>query len=108
MRELLDFENLEQKELAAKTGINLKTIENYVKKDSSVPSADKAVLIAQALKVTVEQLVLGSNSAVSARNIIYGKHKKIIGILDKLDNYNYEVIASVAEALLNIQKRKEP
>jgi transcriptional regulator with XRE-family HTH domain len=37
LRETLDFQGMEQKELAAKTGLSLKTIENYVKKDSSVP-----------------------------------------------------------------------
>ena len=59
LRETIEFVGMEQKELAAKTGISLKTIENYVKKDSSVPSADKAVLIAQALGVTVEFLING-------------------------------------------------
>jgi transcriptional regulator with XRE-family HTH domain len=39
--------------------LSLKIIENYVKKDSSVPAADKAVLIAQALGVTVEYLISG-------------------------------------------------
>jgi transcriptional regulator with XRE-family HTH domain len=38
LRETLDFIGMEQKELAAKTGISLKTIENYVKKDSSLPN----------------------------------------------------------------------
>jgi transcriptional regulator with XRE-family HTH domain len=46
LRETLDYLGLEQKELAVKTGLSLKTIENYVKKDSSLPTADKAVLIA--------------------------------------------------------------
>jgi DNA-binding XRE family transcriptional regulator len=31
-REAFDFTDMEQKELAAKTGISLKTIESYVKK----------------------------------------------------------------------------
>ena len=107
LREILEFLNLEQKELAAKTGLSLKTIENYVKKDSSIPSADKAVLIAQALGVTVEELVLGSKSTTRNMNLIYSKYKKLIGILEKLDDYNYEVIASVTEALLEIQKKKK-
>ena len=62
LRETLDFVGMEQKELAAKTGLSLKTIENYVKKDSSLPAADKAVIIAQALGVTVEYLVNGKKT----------------------------------------------
>jgi transcriptional regulator with XRE-family HTH domain len=43
--ETLDYYiGMGQKELAAKTGLSLKTIEKYVKKDSSLPVADKAVL----------------------------------------------------------------
>jgi transcriptional regulator with XRE-family HTH domain len=59
LREALDFSGMEQKELAAQTGISLKTIENYLKQASSMPSADKAVRIAQALGVSVEYLVTG-------------------------------------------------
>jgi len=39
------------KEFATKTGLSLKIIENYIKRDSSIPSADKIVLIAQTLGV---------------------------------------------------------
>jgi len=38
LRETLDYLGMEQKELSAKTGLSLKTIENYVKKDSSPPT----------------------------------------------------------------------
>ena len=111
LREILDFSNMEQKELAAKTGLSLKTIENYVKRDSSVPSADKAVCIAQALGVTVEYLVLGNkiskeNTPVIYKNI-YKKHKEVIDILTKLNNSNYEIIISIAKTLLDHQKIKK-
>jgi transcriptional regulator with XRE-family HTH domain len=53
---------MEQKELAAQTGISLKTLENYLKQGSSMPSADKAVRIVQALKVSVEYLVTGGEN----------------------------------------------
>jgi len=105
LKETLDFLGVEQKELAAKTGISLKTIENYVKKDSSVPSADKAVLIAQALGVTVEYLICGEKPEKSEISIIPPKNKEIIEILPKLTKYNYKVLSSVAKSLLNLQKK---
>jgi len=62
LRETLDYFGMEQKELSAKTGLSLITIENYVKKDSSLPTVDKAVTIAQALGVSVEYLMTGKKT----------------------------------------------
>ena len=109
LRETLDFAGMEQKELAAKTGLSLKTIENYVKKDSSLPSADKAVLIAQALGVTVEYLINGKKNRKEATPSIPPQHKEVLDIVSKLNKTNYEVITSVAKTLLNLQtKSKSP
>jgi transcriptional regulator with XRE-family HTH domain len=106
LREIMDFSYIGQKELAAKTGLSLKTIENYVKKDSSIPSADKAVLIAQALGVTVEYLVTGKDAKNSTTEIKTGK-KEIFDILQKLNDYNHEVVISLAKMLLNFQTGKK-
>ena len=103
LRETLVFTSMEQKELALKTGLSLKTIENYVKKDSSTPSADKAVLIAQALGVTVEYLVTGKKSEKYTKNIRISKNEELNDILSKLNIYNYDVIFSMAKLLLNFQ-----
>jgi transcriptional regulator with XRE-family HTH domain len=107
LRETLDFIDMQQKELAAKTGLSQKTIENYVKKGASIPTADKAVLIAQALGVTVEYLVTGKENAYKELAILLAKHKEIIDILSKLDNYNYKVIVSMARTLLSLQPAKK-
>jgi transcriptional regulator with XRE-family HTH domain len=107
LRETLDFTGMEQKELAQKTGLSLKTIENYVKKDSSVPSADKAVLIAQALGVTVEYLINGKKTKKETPSPISPQHKEILDIVSKLNKYNYEVITSVAKTLFNLQTKNK-
>jgi len=109
LRETLDFVGMEQKELAAKTGLSLKTIENYVKKDSSLPAADKAVIIAQALGVTVEYLVNGKKTKKETPPAIPPQHKEVIDIVSKLNKTNYEVTTAVAKTLLNLQtKNKTP
>ena len=59
LREAIDLSGLEQKELAHKSNISLRNIENYLRENASIPSADKAVQIAQVLGVTVEFLVTG-------------------------------------------------
>jgi len=61
LREALDYSGLEQKELAYKANVKLRNIENYLRELASIPSADKAVRIAQVLGVTVEYLVTGEN-----------------------------------------------
>jgi transcriptional regulator with XRE-family HTH domain len=63
LREAIDYSGLGQKELAHKANISLRNIENYLRENASIPSADKAVQIAQVLGVTVEYLVTGNDSA---------------------------------------------
>ena len=70
LREAIDFSGFEQKELARKTNISLRNIENYLRANASIPSADKAVRIAQALGVTVEYLVTGVDAP--AKSFIHG------------------------------------
>jgi transcriptional regulator with XRE-family HTH domain len=62
LREILEQCDMQQKELAAQAGISLRGLESYLREDSSLPSVDRAVRIAQALGVSVEYLVTGSES----------------------------------------------
>jgi transcriptional regulator with XRE-family HTH domain len=105
LRETLDYLGMEQKELAARTGLSLKTIENYVKKDSSLPTADKAVMIAQALGVTVEYLINSKKPQKAPAPIIPPQHKELFETLSKLNKYNNEVITAVAKSLLTLQSK---
>jgi len=107
LREAIEFAGMEQKELAAKTGISLKTIENYVKKDSSIPSADKAVLIAQALGVTVEYLMNGRKNKKADCSAVQHQHKELVDVASKLNKYNYEVITTIAKSLLSLQTKNK-
>ena len=62
LKEAMYIHGCTTKELSQKTGINADTISSYLKTNGSVPTADKAVRIAQALQVTVEFLVNGFNA----------------------------------------------
>lgn len=57
----LEYQDIKVKELASKTGLSRKTIDNYLTKTSTDPSATNAVKIAKALNVTVEYLVTGNS-----------------------------------------------
>lgn len=60
LREEISYQGLMVKELAAKAGLQPSSISNYLRENSSIPSADIAVKIANALNVSVEYLVTGT------------------------------------------------
>ena len=72
--------------------------------------ADKAVLIAGALGVTVEYLITGKKAKKEPASLVPPpQHKEVMDIVSKLNKYNYEVIASLAKTLLSLQtKNKSP
>jgi transcriptional regulator with XRE-family HTH domain len=55
----ITYKDILVKELAARSGINKRTIDNYLRENGSVPPADTAVYIAEVLGVSVEYLVRG-------------------------------------------------
>ena len=50
----LQYQGLLVKDLASNTGISRRTLDNYLRENCSEPTAENAVLIAKALKVSVE------------------------------------------------------
>jgi transcriptional regulator with XRE-family HTH domain len=96
LREALDFSGMEQKELAAQTGISLKTIENYLKQESSMPSADKAVRIAQALGVSVEYLVTGGENHEKSRVLLSPELYRLLESIKKLTKHDQHIVIDTA------------
>jgi transcriptional regulator with XRE-family HTH domain len=106
LREALDFTGMEQKELAAQSGVSFKAIETYVKKDSSIPSADKAVQIAKALGVTVEYLINGNKSKKPDTYAIQPHQKEALDLISKLNKTNHELLISIVKTMLTQQTKK--
>jgi transcriptional regulator with XRE-family HTH domain len=97
LREALDFNGMEQKELAAQTGISLKTLENYLKQESSMPSADKAVRIARALGVSVEYLVTGGDYSHEKPHILLNPELyRLLKSIEKLTKHNQHIVIDTA------------
>jgi transcriptional regulator with XRE-family HTH domain len=55
----LTYKDILVKELASLSGVNKRTIDNYLREKGSIPSAGAAVSIARVLGVSVEYLVTG-------------------------------------------------
>jgi transcriptional regulator with XRE-family HTH domain len=63
LRNELDFQDIKVKELSDKCGIPKATLECYLRTQSTEPSVENAVKIARELKVSVEYLVIGEDTA---------------------------------------------
>ena len=61
LRKELDYQGMIVKELSAKTGIPVATLDCYLGTRATMPSVEAAVKIAKALQVSVEYLVIGEN-----------------------------------------------
>jgi transcriptional regulator with XRE-family HTH domain len=107
LRELLKFNYMEQKELAAKAGIPLRSLEAYLRENSSMPSADKAVRIAKALGVTVEYLVNGAEPSKKKASLsINPALRQLSQSLEKLSEEDRKVVYENARHLAEtLQKR---
>ena len=62
LRNELDYQGIMVKELSARTGIPIATLDCYLGARATTPSVEAAIKIAQALKVSVEYLVIGDKT----------------------------------------------
>lgn len=94
LKDELQYQDITVKELAFKTGINKRTLDNYLRENVSQPTVENAVKIAQALGVTVEYLVTGiDNSKHNDKQQRETKHpldislcKRYYKVIQKLDS----------------------
>jgi transcriptional regulator with XRE-family HTH domain len=101
LRELLSCSGLEQKELAARAEISLRSLENYLSKDySSMPAADTAVRIAKALGVTVEYLITGAKTSKEKDSLFINLSlRQLSQSLEKLSEADRKVVYETARHL---------
>jgi len=99
LRSELDYLGLTVKELSLKTGIAKGTLDCYLGARASMPPADIAVKIANALNVTVEYLVNGENKK---QDKLYDHNiRSIIQILVELNEKDIETILGLSNILKN-------
>jgi transcriptional regulator with XRE-family HTH domain len=95
----LEFNDMPVKELAALSGVQKRAIDNYLRTvNAAIPAADAAVKIAQALKVTVEFLVLGTEHQIPQ------EIRKITKNLYEVDMRDRKLIEDLLESMI---ERKE-
>lgn len=94
LRELLDFHDIELKELAKGTGISKNTLDNYLSGQKSLPNAENAVKIAQYIGTTVEYLVTGKHQNTHL-------HDELIADLYRMNKQDLVSIKNIVHSLAN-------
>jgi len=86
LREELDYQGLTVKELAAKSEVAKGAIDSYLGKQASMPPADTAARIANALGVTVEYLLNGQDNKRESTTPFFSSPGKriLLRIFDEL------------------------
>ena len=100
----LEYQGLQVKELAAKSGISRNTLANYLTGHNSLPTADNAVKIAQSLGVSVEYLMTGDSSTKSLIDSLPPKYRKLLKVFQALDETDQEAVLHLISIL---QKRHQ-
>jgi len=100
LRAELDYLGLTVKELSEKTGIAKGTLDCYLGARASMPPADIATKIANALGVTVEYLVTGQE-IVKQDKLLNRNIRSIIQILVELNEKDIETILGLSKVLKN-------
>ena len=98
LRSELDYKGLTVKELSQKTDIPKGTLDCYLSLRASMPPADIAAKIANALDVTVEYLVTGQNID-NQNKLLSHKIRSIIKILIELNDKDIETILGLSKIL---------
>lgn len=103
LKEELNFSGMLVKELAAKTGLNKRTLDKYLRVNGSIPSADAAVKIARVLNVSVEYLVTGQDSRPVPSAALRSPVRNLVEVAENLDKEYCKVVLGLAEALQKLQ-----
>ena len=102
----LEYKGMKVKELAARTGINKRTLDQYLASAAKMPSAENAVKIADALEVSVEYLVTGRGTQGGqqcedggATVVLYKKYHELIADLEQLSQPKKAIVRQLARVL---------
>ena len=99
----LAFKNILIKELASISGVNRRTIDNYMREDGSMPSADAAVRIAGALGVTVEHLITGHEQQEHSTSASFPDSRVILKNLEALSRRDRKIVLSLIKSLKDME-----
>jgi transcriptional regulator with XRE-family HTH domain len=96
----LEYKGILIKDLASLSGVNRRTIDNYLSTHHSIPTADAAVCIAQVLGVSVEYLITGHESFQDKMISSFSPDLRLIlKITEQLDKEDREIVLNMVKLL---------
>ena len=100
----LEYRGMLVKELADKTGIPKQTLDKYLLSRGSMPPADKAVIIAQALDVSVEYLVTGKRpqKEQKIKRFLSPEMRTISDQVEPLDREERKIVEKTVHELVKL------
>ena len=96
----LVYQDIQIKELAARTGIKKSTLDKYLSGKKSQPNVENAVKIADTLGVTVEYLVKGEEISSDNKTILTTESRVFINQYNQLSNYDKQTIKELTQSFL--------
>jgi transcriptional regulator with XRE-family HTH domain len=99
----LAYSGILVKELAALSGVNKRTIDNYLNTHNTMPSADAAVRIAGALGVTVEYLVTGRKRQEQNHPPLAPDPRVVLKNLESLNKRDRDIVLNLIKSLKDME-----
>ena len=99
----LAYKDILIKELAVLSGVNRRTIDNYLRENGSIPSAEAAVSIARALGVTVEYLITGNEQQKQSDSQLLPDPKVILKSLEILNKRDRKIVLNMIKVLKELE-----
>jgi len=93
---ILESRGILIKELSAQTGISENTLKTYLRKDCADPTLSKAVAIARALNVNLEQLATGKDDAEA---VSHSEMTALLHIIRELPESDLHILLATAQAM---------
>ena len=97
VKDLLTFNGILNKELAAKTEMNLGTLNNQISANK-LPDLESAYKIAQVLNVSLEYLLTGKSSKQNDPNISY-EDKNLLESYHRLSEHDKKVLKTIISTM---------
>jgi len=91
------------KELATVSGVNKRTIDNYLNTHNTMPSADAAVRIAEALGVTVEYLITGNEKQGRGSPAPFPDSRVVLKNLEALNKRDRKIVLNLIKSLKDME-----
>ena len=103
----LAYKNILVKELASLSGVNKRTIDNYLRENGSVPSADAALRIAAALGVTVEYLITGHEKQDRSPSPPIPDSRVVLKNLENLNKRDRKIVLNLIKSLREMEESEK-